>query len=81
MKSEAEFYFDGIRMNLDIAKYSRGKLETLSNNIFLGANNRGNIPSKSTGKTITNFFKGSIDKIRIYNRKLNSREIHHLSRS
>ncbi len=77
-KNIASFYFDGIKSKTQIVKFLGGYLGELSNSIYLGANNRGNIASKSTGKTITNYFHGSIDNVRIYKRTLSSSEIKYI---
>ncbi len=77
-ESSASFYFDGAKSRLNIVKFPGGNLRKLSNTLFLGANNRGDKPSKSSGKTITNYFQGSIGNVRIYRRKLNLNEISYI---
>lgn len=64
-KEELNFFLDGSQSRTMRTKSSNGVLNNLSNSLYLGANNRGNIPSKSNGKTITHNFKGMIKDVQI----------------
>ena len=75
---EVYVYFDGKKVkgdDLEVIALNKGYLGKLSNSLFIGANNRGDVPSQSNGETITEFFNGSISDVRIYGRMLSPRQV------
>jgi hypothetical protein len=65
-------YNSGIKTDLVISSVSSGTMTLNSESIIIGCN--------SSGTSAGNYFKGLIDDIRIYNRKLNNTELHQISK-